>query len=107
MVELRSVRDVAEALAGPATPLLLLDVREPDERAYARIEPSLHIPMDEVADRLEEIPRDRTVVVYCHHGGRSMAVASFLESRGFERVANLEGGIAAWSREVDPRVPTY
>lgn len=87
--------------------IVLLDVREPYERRLATIQPSLHIPMNEVPERLEEIPRDREVVVYCHGGSRSMMVAAFLEGNGFPSVANLAGGIDAWSVLVDPKIPRY
>ena len=87
--------------------VVLLDVREHDERATARIDGSMHIPMGEVPLRIGEIPRDRELIVYCHHGGRSMMVAGYLEGEGFERVLNLTGGIDAWSARVDPKVPRY
>lgn len=87
--------------------VLLLDVREPDERETAAIEPSLHIPMRDVPARLSEIPRNRTVVVYCHGGTRSAMIAGFLEAHGYPDVANLSGGIDAWSLRVDPKVPRY
>jgi rhodanese-related sulfurtransferase len=92
--------------ASPVT-LFLLDVREDEERAAATIEPSTHIPMNSVPDRLGDLPRDRRIVVFCHHGNRSYAVASYLESEGFEQVTNLTGGIDEWSRVVDPSVPRY
>jgi rhodanese-related sulfurtransferase len=100
-------KEVAELLRTDPHGAVLLDVREPDEREVARIEPSLHIPMNDVAARLGEIPRDRRVIVYCHHGGRSLMVASYLSGQGFEDLANLDGGIDAWSRQVDPSVPRY
>jgi len=87
--------------------LVLLDVREPFERDLAVIEPSLHIPMGEVPDRVGELPKDREIVVYCHGGVRSAMVAGFLESQGFGSVGNLSGGIDAWSVHVDPKVPRY
>jgi rhodanese-related sulfurtransferase len=86
---------------------LLLDVREPWEWQAARIEGSQHIPMRERPARVAEIERGREVVAICHHGGRSMQVAMFLEKQGFTRVHNLVGGIDAWSRTVDPAVPLY
>jgi rhodanese-related sulfurtransferase len=86
---------------------VLLDVREPCERDFAVIEPSLHIPMNGVWERLREIPKDREVVAYCHGGGRSMMGAGYLRSRGFPSVANLSGGIDAWSVQVDRNVPRY
>ena len=63
--------------------------------------------MNEIPSRMEEIPKDRTVVVYCHMGARSLLVAGFLAENGFASVANLAGGIDAWSVEVDPSVPRY
>jgi rhodanese-related sulfurtransferase len=86
---------------------LLLDVREPWEFERARIDGSLHVPMREVPGRLAEIDPDKEVVAICHHGGRSMQVAMFLEKNGFSRVHNLVGGVDGWSRTVDPSVPTY
>jgi rhodanese-related sulfurtransferase len=86
---------------------LLLDVREPWEHDKARIEGAKLIPMRDVPARIEEIDEDREVVAICHHGGRSMQVAMFLEKHGFKRVHNLVGGIDAWSRSVDPAVPVY
>jgi rhodanese-related sulfurtransferase len=107
MVEEISVETLAEGLRSADAHLFLLDVREDDEREAARIEPSVHIPMSQVPARLAEIPKDKRVVVYCHMGGRSSMVASFLESRGFPEVANLTGGIDEWSATVDPNVPRY
>jgi len=99
--------EVARRLGDHPATIVLLDVREPYERELAVIEPSIHIPMQEVPQRLAELPRDRTVVVYCHSGVRSSMVAGYLEQQGFRSVANLGGGIDAWSRRVDPKVPRY
>jgi len=86
---------------------VLLDVREPWEWQAARIEGAQHIPMREVPARVGEIDRDREVVAICHHGGRSQQVAMFLEKNGFAKIHNLQGGVDAWSRTVDPAVPLY
>ena len=86
---------------------VLLDVREPWEYDKAHIEGAKLIPMREVPGRIEEIDQEKDVVAICHHGGRSMQVAMFLEKQGFKRVHNLVGGIDAWSRSVDPAVPVY
>ncbi len=102
-----SPKEVADRLRASPGSMVLLDVREPYERATAAIEPSLHIPMQEVPGRSAEIPVDKTVVVYCHTGSRSLLVAAYLEGEGFRSIANLRGGIHAWSREVDPNVPQY
>ena len=86
---------------------LLLDVREPWEYEKAQIAGSQLVPMGEIPRRLAEIDETRDVVAFCHHGGRSMQVALFLEKNGFSRVHNLVGGIDAWARTVDPTVPLY
>ena len=107
MVRPLSPQALASLLQESPPRVFLLDVREPEERAVAAIEPSTLIPMDDVEGRLSEIPRDRPVVVYCHHGSRSYMIASYLESEGYEDVGNLTGGIDAWSERVDPKVPQY
>lgn len=99
--------EATRALRAGGNAVVLLDVRDPIERAIARIEPSLHIPMESLPDRLGELPRDREIVVYCHVGIRSALVAGYLDAQGFPRVVNLLGGIDRWSTEVDPDVPRY
>jgi rhodanese-related sulfurtransferase len=98
-----------------AAPLVLLDVREDEERSYCKIELpdgviDLHIPLREVPariDEIEEAARLGAVVVYCHHGQRSMVAAAWLTRRGVEGVENLAGGIDAWSLAVDPATRRY
>jgi rhodanese-related sulfurtransferase len=99
--------EVAEKLKQKSSRVMLLDVREPNERELAAIEPSLHIPMRDVPQRLSELPPDREIIVYCHGGTRSAMIAGFLEGKGYRDVANMSGGIDAWSRTVDPKVPRY
>ncbi|HXU43522.1 MAG TPA: rhodanese-like domain-containing protein [Burkholderiales bacterium] len=86
---------------------LLLDVREPWEHDKARIAGSQLVPMGQVQARIAEVDAGREVVAICHHGGRSLQIALFLEKHGFARVHNLAGGIDAWSRTVDASVPLY
>jgi rhodanese-related sulfurtransferase len=86
---------------------LLLDVREPWEFGICHIDGSQLIPMRHIPGALEELDPEREVVVICHHGIRSRQVALFLEHQGFARVINMEGGVAAWARDVDPDMPTY
>lgn len=95
----------ARMAAGDA--LQLVDVRERWEFERARIDGSTLMPMGEVGTRLEELSRESDIVVICHHGGRSMQVALFLERNGFPNVHNLTGGVDAWARSVDPSMPTY
>ena len=86
---------------------VLLDVREPWEFERARIDGAQLVPMREVPGRLGEIEQGKPVVAICHHGGRSMQIALFLEKAGYNNVHNLVGGVDAWSRTVDPAVPLY
>ncbi len=88
---------------------LLLDVRTPEEFETARIEDTTLIPLGELESRVEELAawRGRRVVIHCHHGGRSAKACQILNSHGFGDVANLAGGIEAWSLTVDPDVPRY
>lgn len=90
-------------------PPRLLDVRQPEEVALAAIPGARLIPLAELPARVEEIAgwRGAEVVVYCHHGMRSQRAIGFLRSLGFLHLLNLEGGIDAWSVEVDPAVPRY
>jgi molybdopterin/thiamine biosynthesis adenylyltransferase/rhodanese-related sulfurtransferase len=85
----------------------LLDVRDEDEIELAALPHTAHIPAYEIAERTGEIDRTRDVVVFCHSGGRSARVVTLLRMQGFDNVYNLNGGIARWSAEVDPTVPTY
>lgn len=85
---------------------VLLDVREPHEVTFAKVDPHVHIPMGAIPIRYEELDKTIPIVVMCHSGVRSAQVCQFLEPRGFD-VTNLEGGIDAWSQLVDPSVPRY
>jgi rhodanese-related sulfurtransferase len=85
----------------------VLDVREGWELKVASIPDVLHIPMNEIPARLAELDTDGEIVVMCRSGGRSMQVAQFLARNGFRSVANLTGGILAWSRDVDSSVQPY
>lgn len=87
-------------------PVVLLDVREPDEYAYCALAGSVLIPLGELAGRAEEVPAGAPVVVYCHHGVRSLSGAAILLRAGIEAMS-LAGGIDRWSLTVDPAVPRY
>ena len=86
---------------------LLLDVREEDEVRLCALPGSLHIPMNLIPLRHNELPDDIPIIVYCHHGIRSLNVARYLAHVGFENVANLQGGIDAWARQIDPSLSRY
>lgn len=85
----------------------LLDVREPWEYETCHISQAQLIPMHSVPLRLEELDRDAEIVCVCHHGGRSMQIAHFLERNGFNQIINLTGGVHAWALQVDSSMPTY
>lgn len=92
-------RDAGEALT-------LLDVREDWERSIASVPGVVHIPMAQVPTRLTELDRNTEVVVLCRSGRRSLEVAKLLQANGF-KTSNLNGGILAWARDIDPSIPTY
>jgi adenylyltransferase/sulfurtransferase len=88
-------------------PFNLIDVREPFEFEIARIEGAKLIPLGEIVERADELDREQLLIIHCHSGGRSAEAVRLLKQRGFAKVYNLEGGIAAWSDFIDPTVPKY
>ena len=101
VTELKAYLDAAEKKP------LMLDVRESWEYRICRLEDTKLIPMRHIPDALAELDPDRETVVICHHGIRSRQVALYLEHQGFTDVINMQGGVAAWAREIDPEMPTY
>lgn len=99
-------REIEPLLRGDEPPLLV-DVREPFELDIARLDGALHLPLNEIPDRLSDLPRDRTLVLVCHHGIRSAYACAYLADQGFENLINLAGGIDEWARTVDPEMPRY
>ncbi len=100
--------DVATARALlDANEATLLDVREPDEHAICRITGSRLLPMREIPGALASLPRDRKLLVLCHHGGRSARVTQYLRAHGFDRAINVRGGIDAWAADLDPSLARY
>lgn len=86
----------------------LLDVREPWEHAIAHIEGAKLMPMGDVPSRAhQELDPEEHIIVYCHHGVRSLNVTAWLRQQGFDKVQSMSGGIDDWSRRVDTKVPTY
>lgn len=86
---------------------VFLDVREDSELAICRIDGALHIPMGEIPERYKALPKEGPLLVFCHHGMRSLSVVQYLEAKGFENALNLAGGIHAWAVEVDPEMRRY
>ena len=108
MVRQINVLQLVERLRA-GEPVYLLDVRQPEEHATCSLPGSHLIPLGELMLRASEVepPDDALLVVYCHHGIRSLSGAAILEQRGFRNVASLRGGIDAWSLQVDPTTPRY
>ncbi len=88
--------------------LQIVDVRQPDEFAFAKIPGAKLVPLGEVVRRMNELNPDRETVILCKMGGRSARAIEFLKQAGFTgELKNLKGGITAWSNDVDPKVPKY
>jgi rhodanese-related sulfurtransferase len=100
---------VKECMKADEKPVLL-DIRRPDEFEKAHVDGALFIPMNELQARMEQelgSLRSKPIVVFCHHGARSLRVTYFLRQQGFTNVHSMAGGIDAWSLLVDPAVPRY
>jgi rhodanese-related sulfurtransferase len=101
-----SPQDLKARLERKEAPLLL-DVRQGWETKLCRLPNAVHIPIEEIELRVEELNPEDPIVVYCHAGVRSAAVAEFLRSLGFKDVRNLAGGVDLWARTVDPTMRRY
>jgi len=101
-VELKTKLDAGEDI-------VLLDVREPRELEIATLENIVHIPVGQLQERVNELApyKDKTIVVYCRSGGRSLPCMEFLRSVGYQHAFNLTGGILAWADTVDPSITKY
>lgn len=88
---------------------VLLDCREPMEHDLGTIDGAMLLPMSELVDRREELSdqAEQQIVVYCHHGMRSLQVAQWLRQQGFSRAQSMAGGIDRWSLEIDPGLTRY
>lgn len=97
-----------KALMDSGETLFILDVREPHEYDIANLNGIL-IPLQQLPHRLDEIEdhREEQVVVYCRSGARSAQAVQYLQAMGFDQAVNLKGGVLAWSKEIDPSMPTY
>lgn len=92
-------------------PPLLLDVRELWEFEYCHIEGSVLIPMGQLASELEslqdEIDHERVIIMICHHGIRSRQMGYYMEQAGYKNITNLDGGVEAWAKDVEPTMKRY
>ncbi|HKB89172.1 MAG TPA: molybdopterin-synthase adenylyltransferase MoeB [Opitutaceae bacterium] len=101
-----SIEETRQILdADPET--ILVDVREPYELEICKVERSVDIPMRQIPERMDDLPRDKRVLVMCHHGGRSLRVTEYLRNRGLQNVSNVQGGIDAWATSFDPAMRRY
>jgi sulfur-carrier protein adenylyltransferase/sulfurtransferase len=107
MIEEVSATDLKQLMDSGAD-VQLIDVRQPDEYAFAKIEGAKLIPLGELMSRMSEIDPNRDTIMQCKSGVRSARAVEFLQQAGFTgKLRNLRGGITAWSNEVDPKVPKY
>ncbi len=89
------------------TPHAVIDVREPWELEICSISDAVAIPLGQIPGRHAEVPRDRPVVLVCHHGMRSAQATAWLRRAGLDNAINLEGGIDAWARAIETEMATY
>ncbi len=102
-----TVQKLKELMGSDDCPIIV-DVRQPEERDIACIG-GICVPLGELSDRIEELEPYKTsrMVVYCRSGSRSARAVEYMRAMGFDLAENLKGGIAAWSRAIDPSIPTY
>lgn len=101
-----TVQDLQQQLQS-ATPPFVVDVREASEYDICHLENAKLIPLGQIPERFAEIPKDRPVVIHCHHGGRSARAVAFLQGQGYANVVNLTGGIHDWATLIDNKMRTY
>lgn len=102
-----SVEETKRLLDTQPGATVLIDVREPHELAICRIAAAQHIPMRQIPEQLTTLPRDKHLLIHCHHGGRSLRVTEYLRANGFTTVSNVAGGIEAWAEQIEPRMARY
>jgi rhodanese-related sulfurtransferase len=108
-ISVQAVSDLLNQSDDENQKCLLIDCREPGEYEHCQIAGSKLIPMNEIPERLSELEshRDETLIVHCHHGGRSLRVVEYLRANGFPTAQNMTGGIDVWSQQIDQEVPRY
>ncbi|MDP9128556.1 MAG: rhodanese-like domain-containing protein [Pseudomonadota bacterium] len=102
-VEVEQLRDMLRSNEPP----FVLDVREKRENEICNLPGHHLVPLADLPGHIGDLPRDKTIVVHCHHGGRSARATAYLMQQGFKNVFNLKGGIHAWSERIDSTVKTY
>lgn len=102
-----TAKQLSDLINDPEAEIIIVDVREAWELEQCKIDSAIHIPMGEISNSLRQLEFNLPIIVYCHHGLRSMQVANYLTGQGFIHVINLEGGINAWAQDVDPDMATY
>jgi len=102
-----SVEETQRLLTSAPTDTVLIDVREPYEFEICTIAGAEPIPMRQIPERLSSLPRDKHLLIHCHHGGRSLRVTEYLRAQGFTRVSNVAGGIEAWAERLDSTLRRY
>jgi adenylyltransferase/sulfurtransferase len=107
MIEEISASDAKKAMDEDSD-IQLIDVRQPDEYAFAKIEGSKLIPLGEIIKRMDELDPNREAIIHCKMGGRSAKAIEMLQQAGYKgKLKNMKGGITAWSNDVDPKIPKY
>lgn len=101
------LQEAVEALRQDPDEWFILDVREPVEWQIVNLPEAHLIPMGEIPEKWTNLPRDKKILVHCHHGMRSLQVTRFLRNKGIDQTTNLQGGIDAWAREIDPSLARY
>jgi adenylyltransferase/sulfurtransferase len=102
-----SVEEAKHLLDTKLGQVLLIDVREPDEFEICRIAGAEPIPMRQIPEHVSTLPKDKHLLIHCHHGGRSLRVTQYLRANGFTAVTNVAGGIDAWAQTFDPAMRRY
>ena len=103
----KEISVVAVAKSMQQEKVVLVDVREHSELAICKIAEAIHIPLGEIPTRIELLPRNVPLVIYCHHGMRSRSVVDYLRTLGFDNALNMTGGINSWSMQIDPEMQKY
>lgn len=102
-----SVEEAHHLMTADSENVQLIDVRENDEREICKIEAARHIPMQQIPENVATLPRDKHLLIHCHHGGRSGRVTQYLRAHGFTAVTNVAGGIDAWADRIDRSLKKY